>query len=267
MRLTNNIRYVLIASIATLFACKKVVTLNLSTAPTTIVIEGNVTNQSGPYFVSITNTVGFYASNTFPPISGAVVKITDSTTGFIDSLTELYAGSGIYTTSKLVGTIGHTYLLDVIAGGKEYKASSTMPKEITFDSLSFITNNGFGKPLTNPVANFQDPAGINNYYNFVETIKGKPSKQIFTFSDRLSDGRYVTKQLFNDSTYIQHGDTVEVEMQCIDKYVYNYLEQLSGQDDTNGQPTSPADPTSNLTYGALGYFSAHTSQKKKAVYQ
>ena len=265
MKLTNYIKYGLIIAIAAFFSCKKIVTLNLSTAPTTIVIEGNVTNQSGPYLVSITNTVGFYANNTFPPVSGAVVKITDSTIGVTDSLTELYAGSGIYATSKLVGTIGHTYLLDVIAGGKEYKASSTMPQVVPYDSLTFITNTGFGKPLTNPVINFQDPAGINNYYNFVETIKGKPSKQIFTFSDRLSDGRYVTKQLFNDSNYIQHGDTVQVEMQCIDKYVYSYLEELSGQDDTNGQPTSPADPTSNLTNGALGYFSVHTSQTKKAV--
>lgn len=267
MKRIKNIKYILIASIVTLFACKKIVTLNLSTAPTTIVIEGNITNQSGPYLVSITNTVGFYANNTFPPVSGAVVKITDSTTGVTDSLTETFAGSGIYTTSKLFGAIGHTYLLDVVASGKEYKASSTMPKEVTYDSLTFITNTGFGKPLTNPVINFQDPVGINNYYNFVETIKGKPSKQIFTFSDRLSDGRYVTKQLFNDSSYIQHGDTVQVEMQCIDKKVYSYLEELSGQDDTNGQPTSPADPTSNLTNGALGYFSAHTSLTKKAVYK
>ena len=267
MKHTNNIKYFLLLGVITFFACKKVVTLDLSTAPTTIVIEGNVSNQPGPYLVSITKTVGFYNSNVFPQVSGAVVKITDSTIGVTDSLTENPIGSGVYSTSKLVGVIGHTYQLDVISGGKEYKASSTIPQVVNFDSLTFMTNNGFGKPLTNPIINFQDPAGIDNYYNFVETINGMPSKQIFTFSDRLSDGRYITKQLFNDSNYIQHGATVKVEMQCIDKNVYNYLEELSGQDDTNGQPTSPADPTTNLSNGALGYFSAHTSQTKKAVYQ
>jgi hypothetical protein len=56
-------------------------------------------------------------------------------------------------------------------------------------------------------------------------------------------------------------------MQCIDKNVFKYLEELSGQDATNGQPTSPADPTSNITNGALGYFSAHTIQRKKTVFK
>ena len=267
MKHTNNIKYFLLLGIVTFFACKKVVTLDLSTAPTSIVIEGNVTNQPGPYWVSITNTVGFYANNTFPPVSGAVVKITDSTTGITDSLIETPMGSGFYSTSKLAGFVGHTYQLDVISGGKEYKASSTMPQQVNFDSITLITNTGFGKPLTNPLVNFQDPPGIANYYNFVETIQNIPSKRIFTFDDRLSDGRYITRQLFNDSSYIQHGDTITIEMQCIDKNVYSYLEELSGQDDTNGQPTSPADPTTNLSNGALGYFSAHTSQTKKTVYQ
>jgi len=266
MKHTNNIKYFLLLGIITFFACKKVVTLDLSTAPTSIVIEGNVTNLSGPYQVAITNTVGFYANNTFPPVSGAIVKITDSTLGFTDSLIETPMGSGIYSTSKLVGIVGHTYLLDVINGSNEYTASSTMPQQVNFDSLTFITNTGFGKPITNAIVNFQDPSVGYHAYNFVQTIDSLPSKQIFAFDDRLSSGRYITAQLFNDSSYIQHKDTVQIEMQCIDKNVYNYLQELSGQDANSGQPTSPADPTSKITNGALGYFSAHTSQTKKAVF-
>ena len=264
MKKGNNIKYILIAGIVLLFACKKVITLDLSTAPTTIVIEGNVTNEQDPYQVTINKTVGFYQSNTFPTVSGAIVKITDSTTGITDSLTE--GKAGIYTTSKLAGVIGHTYLLDVIAEGKEYKASSTMPKQVTLDSISFLTTAAFGKFNTNAVVNFQDPPGVSNYYNFIESFRNIPPKQIHVLDDRISDGRYISRQLFNDST-INHRDTVDVEMQCIDKNVFKYLEELSGQDATNGQPTSPADPTSNITNGALGYFSAHTTQRKSAVFK
>jgi len=268
MRHIIKIKYFFLILTITFFACKKVITLNLNTAPTSIVIQGNVTNQPGPYKVSITNTVGFYASNTFPPVSGAVVKITDSTTGFTDSLVESPMGSGIYSTFNLVGAIGHTYLLDVISGGKEYKASSTMPNQVNFDSISFITNHGFGKnkTLTNAIVNFQDPPNGYFAYNFVQTINGVPSKSIYVTDDRLSSGKYITKQLFNDSSYIQSGYYVQIEMQCIDKNVFQYLEELSGQDATNGQPTSPADPTSNISNGALGYFSAHTSQTKSAIF-
>ena len=214
--------------------------------------------------MTITKSVAFYNSNVFPVVSGAVVTITDSNQNIVDSLIENPAGT--YSTSKLVGTVGHTYLLDVKSGGQEYKASSTMPLPVNLDSITFITNSGFGKPSTNAVVNFQDPAGVYNAYNFVQTINNVPSKQIFVFDDRLSDGKYITKQLFNDSSYIQPGALIQIEMQCIDKNVFNYLKELSSSDPTNGQPTSPADPTTNLSNGALGYFSSHTSQKKSAVF-
>jgi len=264
MKRTNRIKYLSIIAIFTLFACKKVISLDLSTAPSTIVIEGNVTNDTDYFQVNITKTVGFYQSNTFPTISGAIVKIIDSTVGTSDSLIETQAG--VYTTTKKrIGIIGHTYLLDVIAGGKEYKSSSTMPKIVPLDSISFLTTTVFGRFNTNAVVNFQDPQGVSNYYNFIETFRNIPPKQIHVIDDRISDGRYISRQIFNDST-LNHKDTVDIEMQCIDKNVFKYLEELSGQDATNGQPTSPADPTSNITNGALGYFSAHTIQRKRAVF-
>lgn len=260
----GKIKYLIITGFAALFACKKVITLDLSTAPTTIAIEGNITNDPGPYSVTISKTVGFYQNNTFPTVSGAVVKITDSTDGVTDSLIE--TESGVYVSSKIIGEIGHTYLLSIVAEGKEYKSSSTMPKQINLDSITFLTTSGFGKDVTNAVVNFQDPAGESNYYNFVEYFRNSPPKQIHVFNDRLSDGRYITRQIFNDST-VNHLDTVFIEMQCIDKKVFSYLQELSGQDATNGQPTSPADPVSNISGGALGYFSAHTSQRKQAIFR
>jgi hypothetical protein len=260
----SKINYLILIGFTALFACKKVITLDLSTAPTAIAIEGNITNEQGPYLVTISKTVGFYQNNTFPTVSGAIVKITDSTVGITDSLIEKEAG--VYVSSKIVGVIGHTYLLDVIAAGKEYKSSSTMPKQINLDSISFLTTAGFGKDVTNAVVNFQDPPGESNFYNFVERFRNIPPKQIHVFSDRLSDGRYISDQVFNDST-VNHRDTVSIEMQCVDKKVFSYLQELSGQDATNGQPTSPANPTSNISGGALGYFSAHTSQRKQAVFK
>ena len=58
------------------------------------------------------------------------------------------------------------------------------------------------------MANFQDPAGIANYYTFTEYVNGQAINQTFNFSDRLSDGKYIRRQLFNDSSYINPGDQV-----------------------------------------------------------
>ena len=71
-----------------LFSCTKVVNINLNSANPNIVIEGIVGDAPGPYQVNITQTVNFSDPNVFPPVTGATVKITDSTTGITDSLKE-----------------------------------------------------------------------------------------------------------------------------------------------------------------------------------
>jgi Domain of unknown function (DUF4249) len=262
MQKSTFIYSILITTIA-LASCKKVIDININDAAPQLVIQGNVTNVAGITTVTISKTINYSQDNFFPTVSGAVVTIKDSTAGITAPLTEIAAGT--YQTSILQGIPGHTYLLNVFLNGSAYKASSTMATPVTLDSVTFQINSGFGQTQINPMPNFQDPAGISNYYQFVQTINNKTVKKTFVFDDRLSDGKYVSRQLFNDSAYIQLKDTVQLEMRCLDKNVYEYFKELSGLDPTNGQPTSPANPTSNISGGALGYFSAHTTQKKKAI--
>jgi hypothetical protein len=245
-------------SVVLLFSCKKIVTLKLNNVPAAIVIQGEVTNTGGPYYVVISQPVDFYTDNNFPPVSGATVVITDNT-GQSDNLTEISPGT--YSTHILQGIPSVTYTLSVTAQGKTYTATSTMPATVDLDSISFETNRGFGKTQISAVANFQDPADRKNYYQFVEYVDGvRLSKDLFVFDDRLSNGKYINYTLFNDSTYIQQGDALQVSMYCIDSAVYNYFFQLfqSGGAGSFNTSASPANPTSNISNGAFGYFSAHT---------
>ncbi len=71
--------YVILAALlAPGFGCKKVIQIDLNSAAPRIVIEGNITDAPGPYQVWLSTTVNFSASNSYPPISGATVQITDS---------------------------------------------------------------------------------------------------------------------------------------------------------------------------------------------
>ena len=245
-------------------SCQKTVTLPLNTAPSQIVIQGEVTNAAGPYTVTINQSVGFYADNTFPAISGAVVKISDNL-GNTDSLTE--TSPGTYTTHTLQGIPGNTYTLSVFAQDTTYKAVSTMPMPVNLDSVTFEATTGFGKTRISAEVNFQDPAGIHNYYQFIQYINTVQfTKDIFIFDDRLSNGKYITNDLRMDSAYISVGDVVTVKMYCIDENVYNYfndIDQSSGNGAFN-TTASPANPATNISNGAYGYFSAHTTQSKSA---
>src|SRR5882757_5405663 len=247
------------------YSCQKTVTLDLNTAPAQIVIQGEITNTPGPYTITINQSTAFYADNTFPPISGAAVKISDGQ-GLTDSLTETSPGG--YSTHPLQGIPGTTYTLSVSAQNQQYTACSTMPAVVPFDSVTFDHSADFGSKQIEAIVNFQDPPGVKNYYQFMEYINGQQfNKNIFVLDDRLSDGRYISRTLRTDSTYLTKGDQLEVKMYCIDENIYNYWYQLDQSSGSGGFNTtaSPANPASNISNGAYGYFSAHTVQSKKVT--
>lgn len=253
----------MILSVIVFYSCTKVVDINLNDASPQIVIEGNVTDSTGPYQVQITKTANYSSSNIFPPVSGAVVKITDNTSGKIDLLTEV--ASGIYKTNISKGIYGHTYQLNVVTSGQTYTASSTMPQLVVLDSITFQHNSFFNITAINPVANFQDPAGILNYYTFKQTINSRQLYFTYYRNDRLSDGKYISQQIFPDSNYIKVGDNIKIQMNCVDKNVYNYFSTLWQATGNNVQTVTPTNPISNISNNALGYFSASTVMFKTKV--
>ena len=243
-------------------SCQKVVNLKLNTIPPQIVIQGEITDSGAPFSIMINQTVDFYASNSFPPVTGAVVKISDDA-GDSDSLIEYTPG--IYSTQGLLGKPGLTYTLSVSVQGKNYTAVSKMPMPVKLDSVNFELTSGFGIQRINAIVNFQDPPGIPNYYQFQEYINGQLfNKEIFILDDRLSDGKYISNTLRTDSSYLNSGDVLKVRMYSVDENVYNYFLQLRQSSGTGAfnSTASPANPTTNITGGALGYFSAHTTQSQ-----
>lgn len=251
----------------TLAACKKVISVDLNNAAPQIVIEGEVYNARGPFQVRISKTVNFSADNVYPPVTNADVYITDSTNGIVDHLSQANSDAGVYLARGTVGVPGHTFVLSVTVDGKQYRAVSTMPKPVFLDSVTFALNFDFNnKQEINAVVNFQDPPGLGNYYQFTEKVNGRYIPNVFVFEDRLSDGRYIEQPLFNDSAYLSKNDTLVLTMNCVDKNIYNYFFTLANVTGNNNfQTATPANPNTNITGGALGYFSAHTTQKAEIV--
>lgn len=243
-------------------ACNKVIDINLNDAAPQIIIEGNISSESGPYQVQISKTINFSDANIFLGVTGATVIISDITDEMQDTLTE--TSPGIYKTKNILGLIGHSYQLSVTAEGKTYTAISTIPSQVKLDTITFQKTNRFGKVHINSVVNFIDPAGIVNYYRFIQTINGVTKEGVHLFSDRLADGKVINQQINSDS--LEVGNIVKIEMICLDKGAYDYfrtLRQVTGGN--NFQSVSPSNPISNISNKALGYFSAHSTQRKQAV--
>jgi hypothetical protein len=242
-----------------LASCEKEIFIDLEEAETRIVIEGNITNEQGAQTIKISKTVGFSAPNRFPAVSGASVTLSDNT-GWSETLTETSAGT--YQTSPMTGQVGKTYTLKVVHEGKTYTASSTMPALVPLVDLR-LEENIFGPPTPEPtyyvVPVFQDPSVFGNCYRFVQSLNDKKDNAYIIFNDNVNNGLINERPIFSQELEIKKGNKLTVEMRCIDKPIHDYFLALSQL--TDGSGATPANPTSNIAGGALGYFSAHTVER------
>ena len=254
----------LVLSIFTFSSCEKVINIDLKNATPHLVIEGGVDDSGNPATVTISKSAVFSTNSNYSKVSGAVVKITDNL-GAIFLLPETITGT--YTNASLKGVTGRTYNLSVLVEGKTYTASSTITRKAVLDSL-VVDNNPFGGGIGGGDAekwvgvSYTDPAGYGDNIQVIQTINGKEDRITHVADDFYSDGGRAPFFLTTGKIKLKVGDTVAIAFRFIDKNVYHYLLGIQNLADGN---TIPENPESNISGNVLGYFSAHTSQKKEII--
>ncbi|RKR83283.1 uncharacterized protein DUF4249 [Mucilaginibacter gracilis] len=255
-----------VVSVTALLAtsCTRVVDLQLGTDTGKLVVEGNITNVKGVQSVKLTQNVAFTSTNVYPAVSGATVAVSDNK-GNTYQMTE--APAGTYSVSQLAGIPGNVYTLNVLTNGKSYTATSTLLAVVTLDSVtSKNTVINASKNRKQITVHYQDPLGVANQYRFVMYVNGVQVKSVFAYNDNFNDGKYAHTDLRQTDIDIYPGDTVLVEMQCIDSSIYTYWYTLMQQQPNGpGGGVTPTNPPTNITPAALGYFSAHTTQSISIV--
>lgn len=256
--------------IATLFlaSCTKEIDIDLNDSTPQLVIEGNISDEPGPYTVKLSKTVNFSDPNTYPPVTEALVIISDNT-GVTDTLTE--SDPGTYQTHSITGTQGNTYTLKVVAEGKQYEAVSTMPYKIKLDSIQFDVFDDPGETSVtySIVPLFLDPPEVGNNYRFFFSANGVADKSYQVTNDNIGNGSINQQPFFSDDLKFYKGDTVTVTMLCIDVSTYNYYYTLSQIAESGpGGGAAPSNPPNNISGNkALGIFSAYTTETKTAIAQ
>lgn len=258
-------RLIFFANFSLLLACEDPIVLQPKDNTPKYVIEGMITNEAGVCRVNVSQTKSLSESNQFNGVSGAVVNIAYN--GNTITLTE--AGKGVYQTNLINGTPGVTYQLHVNIKGEIFTASSKMPAIVPF--LDFkLKPSDYDSLRTTPTVKYKDPAGESNYYWFQQYINDKLQSQYSVMNDEFTSGQEVNDYLVfenttkNTSKNIKRGDKLTAEMHTIDPAVYTYLFSLTN---ANGSldGAAPANPQSNIKGGALGFFSAHTVQRKTLI--
>ncbi len=243
-------------------ACEKVIDVQLKDVEKKYVIEGIITNN-GKAKVIITQTGNVSDPLVFNGVTNASVTITP--TGMAAQTLQA-TSAGIYEATFLVPA-ERNYTLQVSIGGQQFSASCYMPAQVPVDTVFTTTEQFIGDPQILPNILYSDPVKPGNAYKQALWVNGVKIRQIYISNDEYSNGRQCNDRLYiipdedeDNSTIpvIQPGDTLTIEMNCIDPVIYKYWFSLQRSALGSNEQATPANPVSNIQGGALGYFSAHT---------
>lgn len=247
-------------SLALLTSCENVIEIELDYMKPKLVIEGVITDDDNQCIIKLSKTTDYFNQNTNPAVSDAVITLTDKT-GKIVEFNEVepgnYLGEDIHAESSM------DYTLSVFSEGKLYIAEATIPQRVNIDSLTCHYNSESIYYEVGYVVSchFSDPGGSRNFYrlktyNINNKSKARYSKDLY--NDDVNNGNNVVLTWSYDA--YQQSDTVVVELYSLDQKTYDYyktLFQISGGAEMMSF-TTPANPNTNLSNGALGYFGAYT---------
>ncbi len=248
-----------------LFGCEKVIDVELNEVNPGIVIEANLTGNPGSVEVKITKTGDYFGTADMEKVSGASVILEDDAGNRIE-LPE--TDEGIYALGKLDVVEGTTYTLTVEAEGETYVAQSTLHPAVKITSLDYFYEEGesFFDDGYYLILILQDPADEENYYR-IKTWKNGRSKNnadnLILFTDRYVEGKEV--QITMRGTIFKNGSIAKVELITLDKGAYEFYRTFSDVASTNPGSAAPANPKSNFSNGALGYFSAYSSDSQSVI--
>jgi hypothetical protein len=243
-----------------MYSCQEVVTINLSSIPAKVVVDGSITNRPGPYVIRLSTSTNYFNASSFNALSGARVAISDNA-GHADTLTETAPGN--YITHTISGTTGRTYYLYINASGKTYTASALLTDTVAIDSLSYTLRQprpgSTGSPSYSLTCSFTDPPALGNYYGFRIYQNGVLKNDIIdnrVVSDKFINGNAQHARLRNGD--LASGDSVRVDLISFEKSAYDYYNAMR-QTLNAGSPFSapPANPPSNVSAGGAGYFGAY----------
>lgn len=258
---------VLVAITVLLQACEKTIELDLEQTPSKIVIDALLTDREGYQFVKITRSVDFYGTGKSPRVTDAIVTIEDDqgeVHHFVHNPGMHEDSVGIYIPEiPFTGTVGYAYKLRVEINGEVYEAEDQMYPVTKIDSIGYRID----------VDERNDPEIEGKYYETLFYAKEPPDTKDYYFfkmfrNDSLtyqnetdvyySDDRFLAENIDGVPlpVYYGVGDKAVMEMYSISRNGFIFFNDLFSLLNNDGGIVGPppANPRTNLSNGALGFF-------------
>lgn len=254
----------ILTAIALTVSCQKVIDVDLNETNAKVVIEANYTAEDSTVRLRLSQTTNYFEPSTPSIFNGASVSISDAN-GVSTSLISI--GDGNYELTNYVPVYNSTYKMTCVHEGVTYTATCRLPIAVPLSPITYEFFPGFfgSDPGYACEVNYNDPAGVVNYYMIVLSRNGiekNKATEFYLSNDLFSDGNPVTRPLFSDSLF-NLGDSIGMELRSVDEKVYYYYDEV--QSIAGGQSAAPGNPLDIWDNDALGYFSAYSTSKESVI--
>ncbi len=266
----KKIQYViLIIFISVLYSCEKVIDVDLNTANSQYVIQSVLYAGEQDFIVNISQTTSYFSPSKPEVVKNANISLIDDNG---HSYNLVYEDEGSYLLSSFEAESLKEYTLKVVVEGKPYEATAGVAQFVPIDSVKVDTmeDEFDGYVETGVRIWFTSYSDKNNYYQ----IKTMINNQIQENNHRMLIGEYDAFESIN-SAFIpiyespENGDIISVELIAIDKNTFQYFNSLDelSEGGLGFGGASPANPKSNWSNGALGYFGTGNSDFISIVWE
>jgi hypothetical protein len=276
-------KHILIIVFTTILAfgsCTEKIDLDLNQGENNrLVVEGSITTEYKIHQVKLTRTSAYFQNQKGIPELNALVSIrnNDTTINLFD-----IKNNGTYLTDrKYAGKTGKKYTLQIkLANGQEFSASETILPVSQMDSVKYQ----YIKPELpfNKTAHYhinifvrEDPAP-GNYYQWEIFMDGNHVTDTLRLKVFASD-EYVNGSYLSNWTIYRIPETklrneqheIKVQMLSVSKEKYTFYYAILLETIYSGSAFSgtPANVPSNISNGALGFFSASAVSESTLIIQ
>ena len=242
-------------------SCEELIEVDLNDSDPKLVIEAEITNNGNKQEILISRTVNFDDDKPFEPIVNAQVTLTNN---HGKSFHFPHDKNGVYVSPNFISlNTSDTYFLNVEVDGQQYNSTSKMDEYVEIDSLGVTKEEIFGDSYYFINMKFHDPAGVPNYYKYNISINGSPFEFSGAYRDKFYDGKQITQQIGGGNLDdFKLGDEVIVRRSSVSKETYKYWSEVQAANPGNA---APGNPTSNISNGALGYFSISNAKDYSVI--
>ena len=274
-------------------SCTAPIDIHTRDSEPVVVIYGCLTNENKNQYIRVTSSSPYFYNSDNQTIDDAKVKVTSSNGR---EYTFAHERNGYYISQRRFTAVpGVTYRLSVeVDSGRDgktesYEAETTTLPIVPVDSIGFNVINIMGLKHYSLVFYMQEPAETENYYlfNFFinDSISNEKISNSLISNDLMYNGEYIngaSVTFFEDGSdpnviawneenenvfMVIPGDRIRLQILNIEKGYYHFISHCMrekyGENPIFGGP--PSNIHTNLSNGAVGYFSSYCIQERVTV--